>query len=169
MNENDVLDGKSNRVKNFSSFVVTVLIGLILGYLISITVVCRVNVEGVSMEPTYKTGDVLLINRLDKTPERGEIVTFYRGNDKLIKRTIAIPGDTITIKGSSVFVNGEKIKEDYINEETFDGGGLESNVLTLGEDEYFMMGDNRNHSTDSRYFGVVTKDKIIGTKLIDLW
>lgn len=119
------------------------------------------------MNPTYYTGDVLIVNRLSE-PKRGDIVTFKRNNKSYIKRIIALPGDTILIDNSVVYVNGEVISEDYINEGVFEGGNFEDNEYTLKGDEYFVMGDNRNYSLDSRKFGVIYKDEIIGTKLVDL-
>lgn len=150
-------------LKGFGS----ILCGVGVGIMLSNFVICRVTVEGVSMNPTYHTGDVLFVNRLS-TPERGDIVTFSRNNKSYIKRIIALPGDTILIDNSKVYVNGEEISEDYINEDIFEGGNYEDNEYTLKEDEYFVMGDNRNYSLDSRSFGVVYKNEIIGTKLVDL-
>lgn len=157
----------NSKIKEVFKGIGSILCGVGVGVMLSNFVICRVTVEGVSMNPTYYTGDVLFVNRLSE-PKRGDIVTFERNNKSYIKRIIALPGDTILIDNSKVYVNGEVISEDYINEEVFEGGNYEDNEYTLKEDEYFVMGDNRNYSLDSRKFGVVYKNEIIGTKLIDL-
>ena len=148
-------------------FLLCVVGGISIGLLTTRLVVCKVTVDGVSMNPTYQTGDTLLINRL-ANPKRGEVVTFTKDNKNFIKRIIAVPGDTLSIANSKVSVNGEVIKEDYIYEDVFEGGKMENCEYVLGEDEYFVMGDNRNNSLDSRIFGVIHREDIIGTKLFDL-
>lgn len=157
----------NSKLKEVFKGIGSILCGVGVGVMLSNFVIYRVTVEGVSMNPTYYTGDVLFVNRLSE-PKRGDIVTFERNNKSYIKRIIALPRDTILIDNSKVYVNGEVISEDYINEEVFEGGNYEDNEYTLKEDEYFVMGDNRNYSLDSRKFGVVYKNEIIGTKLIDL-
>lgn len=148
-------------------YLVPIALGLNLGILINTFVASRVVVEGVSMKPMYKNGDVLLINKLSKA-ERGDIITFNRNGKYLIKRVIGMPGDTVSIANSKVSVNGKVLKEDYINEKTFDGGNLEGMEIKLSDEEYFVMGDNRNESMDSRHFGVVKEDSIFGIKMLDL-
>lgn len=157
----------NSKLKEVFKGIGSILCGVGVGVMLSNFVICRVTVEGVSMNPTYYTGDVLFVNRLSE-PKRGDIVTFERNNKSYIKRIIALPGDTILIDNSKVYVNGEVISEDYINEKVFEGGNYEDNEYTLKADEYFVMGDNRNYSLDSRKFGVVYKNEIIGTKLVDL-
>ncbi|MGV3076338.1 signal peptidase I [Clostridium baratii] len=157
-------------VKERSGFrraIYSILCGLGAGIIISNFLVCKVTVEGVSMNPTYQSGDTLFINRLAK-PERGDIITFSRNDKNYIKRVIGLPGDNVSIRDSKVYINGDVIEEGYINEKTFDGGLLEDNICRLSEGEYFVMGDNRNYSIDSRKFGVVYEDEILGIKLIDL-
>ena len=143
-----------------------VVVGVIAGFLVVNFLVCMVKVEGVSMEPTYYDGNILLVNRLDN-PDRGDIVTFKSQNRNLIKRIIGVPGDIVKIENSIVYVNGKPLEEEYIKEPTFDSGNASSEIK-LAEDEYFVLGDNRNNSIDSRVFGVIYEKDIIGTKLIDL-
>lgn len=126
-----------------------------------------VSVEGTSMEDTLFHKDILLINKLSyriKEPKRFDIVIFpYSMNETYVKRIIGLPGESIQIKDGLIFINGKQLLEEYGQEKIQDAGIAETNV-TLELDEYFLMGDNRNHSTDSRsvWIGPVKKEKIEG-------
>ncbi len=136
----------------------------------------RFYVDGPSMEPNFFTAQRVIVSRVNYllgAPDRGEILVFESPDDPqndppLIKRVIGLPGDTIEIRDQVVFVNGQQLNEPYIN-----APGLTSpneyNNLTLGPDEYFMMGDNRNRSRDSRAFGPIKREHIIGEALIRYW
>lgn len=127
-------------------------------------------VSGESMEPNFHESNYLIVDQISYNflePQRGEIVIFRLPENKkkhLIKRIIATPGETIRISGSDVFIkeagseNFVQIDESYLNSD------FESFVkeLHLGEDEFFVMGDNRTNSTDSRIFGLIKKDYIVG-------
>lgn len=155
-------------------------------------VVQNFRVEGLSMDPTYQSGQYVLVNkalygRLDlqaisdlvpfwqtddeprylfHSPRRGEVVVFEppvpngEGRD-FIKRVIGVPGDRVEIRDEQVFVNGRRLEESYIQGVRTACFGQWCD-LTLREDQYFVMGDNRPNSSDSRYWGPVTGDKIIG-------
>lgn len=135
----------------------------------------RFLVEGPSMEPTFWTDQRLIISRIHYLlgePQRGEIVVFNSpgsriGDAPLIKRLIGLPGETIEIKDKQVYINGVLIHEPYIKEACTTR--CQDNVWVLGPNEYFVMGDNRNHSNDSRSFDQIKRSQIIGEALIRYW
>ncbi len=135
-------------------------------------------VSGNSMFPTMHDGDYLITEKISYRlgePKRGEIVVLKNPRNEsqdFIKRIIAIPGDTIGIERNSVFVNGGLIPEKYLplNTPTHAGAFItEGNSIKAGPNQYFVIGDNRNHSSDSREWGPVTKKEIIGRALFRYW
>lgn len=137
----------------------------------------RTEVVGSSMEPTLIGAENLIVDKLTyrfKNPERYDIIIFpYRDSSGryYIKRVIGLPGETIYInERGDVFIDGVKLEEDYIKEKATNAG-LASVPLELGENEYFVLGDNRNNSVDSRVpeVGLVTKDEIIGRAILRVW
>ncbi|MDO5108870.1 MAG: signal peptidase I [Erysipelotrichaceae bacterium] len=129
-----------------------------------------IQVKGSSMYPTLTNGAVGVSNLLGYRMDgisRFDIVIIYMEdkNEYLVKRCIGLPGETIHAADGIVYINGEPVDQEFLNTEyaeTFDGvfmGDFEP--VTLGEDEYFCMGDNRPHSTDSRYYGPFSKDMIV--------
>ncbi|MDR3186525.1 MAG: signal peptidase I [Christensenellaceae bacterium] len=112
------------------------------------------SINGDSMSPTYRHGEVIFTNTTTKNIEVGDIIVFYYGELKLIKRVVGMPNDTITIKDSSMYVNGDLI---YISEKA-----IEDSKVILGNDEFYVLGDNRENSQDSRLLGKIKKRNIIG-------
>lgn len=136
-------------------------------------------VRGQSMEPSFSHGDYLIIDQISyrfTEPKRGEVIVFRYPNNpaqRYIKRIIGLPGEVIEIKDGRVKVyndqhkDGVPLKEsDYIFEPGYTTGEL---LITLGDKEYFVLGDNRDASADSRRWGTVPEDNIIGRALIRLW
>lgn len=129
-----------------------------------------------SMEPTLQINDRLIIEKVSyrfQEPQRGDIVVFnptqallernYR--DAFIKRVVAIPGDTLQVTGGKVLLNGKPLEEDYIAQPPdYDFG-----PVTVPPDQYLVLGDNRNNSFDSHYWGFVPKEKLIGRAFVRFW
>ena len=139
----------------------------------------RTEVEGASMENTLHNGDNLIVDKLSyrfHDPERFDIIVFpfqFQDNTYYIKRIIGLPGETVQIMDDgSIYINGEKLEQNYgmevIKPETI---GRAAEPIELGDDEYFVMGDNRNDSKDSRYWTntFVTKDEILGKAIFRYW
>lgn len=130
----------------------------------------RVSVIGPSMSPTLESGEKVLVNRFVYKlfdPKQNDLVVFQpNGNEKshyYVKRVIAVPGDTVQIKDGAIYVNGE-VFVDAFRTEAIENAMLAENEIVVGEDEYFVLGDNRNNSEDSRYasIGNVKKEYITG-------
>ncbi len=155
-------------------------------YLLAVLVACylivqyvgqRTEVVGSSMETTLSDGDNLLVDKISyrfEDPKRYDIIVFpyqYDKNTFYIKRIIGMPGETVYIdpKGT-IYINGEVLHESY-GREIIRVPGLAAEELTLGEDEYFVLGDNRNNSSDSRdsNVGNIHREDILGKAFIRIW
>lgn len=152
---------------------------LILTYLVIAYVGQRTEVNGSSMEPTLSDGDNLIVDKISyrfHDPERFDIIVFpfqYKESTYYIKRIIGMPGETVQIdKDGNIYINGEKLEESYGREIIKeDHLGLAEEPVTLGADEYFVLGDNRNNSSDSRIreVGNIKRDQIIGRAWVRIW
>lgn len=156
--------------KEVFSTVVWLLTVVALSWLLVTFVAQRTDVNGSSMYPTLEDGDQLIADKLSyrfHDPERFDIVIFpYRYAEKtyFIKRIIGLPGETVRIdEQGNIYINGEVLEEHY-GYETIEYAGLAAEEIQLGDDEYFVMGDNRNVSEDSRYpdVGNVRRSELIG-------
>lgn len=160
--------------KNIAIYIVFTIITVIISLAIIIPVrsfvIMPFYVKGSAMEPTYKDGDYLLIDEFSKNYQRGDVIIFrYPKNPQelFIKRIIALPGEKVQLKEGSVYLydkknpNGYKLSESYIapDMQTF---GLDENIVELASNEYYVLGDNRNASKDSRVFGPVNDSYFIG-------
>lgn len=130
-------------------------------------------VDGVSMEPNFHTNELIIVNRwqyIFGTPSRGDVVVLNFPGDpvhtKYIKRIIGVPGDTIKIRDGLVYLNGNLLKEPYLPTDTLTQPNVDR---TLGTSDYFMMGDNRPNSSDSRIWGIADKRYLIGKGIVILW
>lgn len=128
-------------------------------------------ISGPSMQNTLHSNQFVLVNKLAylfRAPERGDIIVFHEPDQTdrdLIKRVIGLPGDTIKLDSTHVWVNGVQLNEPYITN-TYNPG---AQALTVPAGDYFVMGDNRPVSEDSRYFGFVPKDYIVGKAVLVDW
>ena len=150
---------------------------LLVTYLIVNYVGQRTEVVGSSMESTLSDGDNLIVDKITyrfQDPERFDIIVFpfkYEKNTYYIKRIIGMPGEKIRIDSEGViYVNGEVLNE-YYGREVIADPGVTKGEITLGKDEYFVMGDNRNNSTDSRdpVVGNIHRDDILGRAWLRIW
>ncbi len=166
-------------LKEVLSTGIYLLIVLLLTYLVIMYVGQRTEVSGSSMEPTLTDGDNLIVDKISyrfNEPERFDIIVFpfqYQENTYYIKRIIGLPGETVQIDEDGViYINGEVLYESY-GREIIDSDkiGIAEEPITLGPDEYFVLGDNRNHSSDSRIpeVGNIKKEQIIGRAWLRIW
>lgn len=134
----------------------------------------RFIVEGDSMLPTFETGQFLIVSRVHYLlgqPERGDIVVFHYPRDPdsdYIKRVIGVPGDVVEMRRQQVYVNGDALDEPYIRE-LCNPMSCPDNTWQVEPNHYFVMGDNRNQSRDSRAFGLVERTYLVGEALIRYW
>jgi signal peptidase I len=128
-------------------------------------------IEGFSMEPNFHDGQFLIVNKLIYVlhpPERGDVIVFIPPNNTtrdFIKRVIGLPGDQIEIVNGRVLVNGAPLDEPY----PLNPGTYSSETLVVPADEYFVLGDNRNNSSDSHSWGPVPANSIIGKAWVSYW
>ncbi len=157
-------------VKEVLTWTVEIALTLLLAFTFVYFVGLRTSVVGQSMAETLNSGDEILVNRFVykvTNPKPNDIIVFLpNGNEKshyYVKRVIAVPGDTVLIQNGTVYVNGEAFDEE-ISVDSIEDAGLAEEEITLGTDEYFVLGDNRNNSEDSRYanIGNIKKEYIIG-------
>ncbi|MBE3559474.1 MAG: signal peptidase I [Ktedonobacteraceae bacterium] len=133
------------------------------------------HIDGQSMEPTLHDHEYVLVNKaayLFAPPQRGDIIVFqypHNPQENYIKRIIAIPGDIISVEGATVTVNGVTLQESYVDQnDNFNPfPPLENRIV--GPDQYFVMGDNRGNSADSRQWGLVPRQNIIGKATVIYW
>ncbi len=166
-------------MKEMISTLVYLLGVLCLTWLVITFIGQRTEVDGSSMEPMLSNGDNLIVDKISyrfRDPQRYDIIVFpfkYQENTFYIKRIIGLPGETVQIdEQGTIYINGEVLPENYgreiIRAETV---GIAANPIILGEDEYFVMGDNRNCSMDSRteIVGNIKRKDIIGRAWIRIW
>lgn len=153
-------------------FAETIIVALVIFLLLQV-VVKNFRITGDSMLPTFRDGQFLLVDRLTyyfTDPKRGDVIVFrYPRNpaEDFIKRVIGLPGETVNIADGQVYINGIPLVEPYVN-------GVPTTIyrgqpVTLDAGEYYVLGDNRRYSSDSRVWGPVPRDNIIGRAWLCYW
>lgn len=163
-------------IRELLGWIVYILVIVGLTYLIITFVGQRTRVSGSSMQTTLSDGDNLIVDKISfrlRDPKRYEIIVFpyqHQENTFYIKRIIGLPGETVQVKDGYALINGQPLEEDYGNE-IMREPGIADEPITLGSDEYFVLGDNRNHSADSRdpSVGVLHRKDLLGRAWIRIW
>ena len=157
-------------IKEIIIWILLIVITISASYFITTNVFVKTSVSGTSMEPTLKEGQVVIVNKLEyyiKSPKRNDVIVYKQSNKEHsyfeIKRVIGLPGETVKIKNGIVYINDEAMKE-KVKTEAISNSGLAEEGVKLDDNEYFVLGDNRNDSEDSRFASVgnILKNEIIG-------
>lgn len=158
---------------NWKRFILDLLETLALAVVLFLAinaVSARVRVDGFSMRPTLDDGEFVLVNKLSYffgEVNRGDIIVFHfpvNPQEELIKRVIGLPGDHIRVENGAVFVNGQALYEPYIAQ-----APLYSGEWTVAEGHYFVLGDNRNNSNDSKDWGLLPAENVVGKAVLIYW
>lgn len=171
---------KINWLKEIGEYIIWLAGAIVVVQLITTFIGVPSIVDGASMEPNFHDGEYLWVDKVEyyfSDPERYDVVIFPVNNGiedtHYIKRIIGLPGETIFIdEKGGIFINDEQLPDVYGKELIKENNRhLAKEPITLGEDEYFVLGDNRNHSSDSRFetVGNITKDRIVGRAVFRLW
>lgn len=157
-------------IKEIVIWLLLIVLTITASYFITTNVFVKTAVAGVSMEPTLMEGQVVIVNKIEyylKSPKRSDVIVYKQSNREHsyyeIKRVIGLPGETVKIKNGIIYINDEVLKE-KIKTETIENAGLAEEGIKLDDNEYFVLGDNRNDSEDSRFASVgnVLKNEILG-------
>ena len=151
----------NNIAKNILSYVLVIGIAL----LIKFFVFSPIKVNGTSMEPNLKDGDIMILNEIGyliNGVKRFDIVVVDNDGEKIIKRIIGLPGEKVEYRDNKLYINGEEVAENFNHGETKNFTLSDINISEIPRDSYFVMGDNRGNSKDSRIIGPVHKSKISG-------
>ena len=176
-NKKEDPDTLSKGMSEVISIILYIAVALVITFLLIKYVGQRTVVDGQSMEPTLYNNDNLIVDKISyrfKDPERFDIIVFpyqYKDDTYYIKRIIGLPGETVQIDTEgNIYIDGEILEESY-GKEIIKDPVLAAQPITLGDDEYFVLGDNRNHSGDSRFadVGNVKRSQIIGRAFFRMW
>lgn len=154
---------KNNKYKNLFREIMAYVLIILIVILIRTFIVTPVRVDGDSMNNNLKNGEILLLKKYDKTFERFDVVVFKYGNDKLIKRIIGLPGESVVYKDSKLYIDNKYVEESMIEKKTYDFDLRELGFDEIPSGYYFVMGDNRTNSKDSRIIGLISEKDILGT------
>lgn len=170
---NPDLSQPKERRSGFLQFLKDVLETLVLAIVLFVSInliSARIRVDGASMEPTLLSGEYVIVNRISYrlgTPKRGDIIVFHFPRDpkeEYIKRVIGLPGDDVEVKNGIVYVNGQRLVESYLKVTT-----NYTNTWKVPEGQLFVLGDNRNNSSDSHDWGTVPMNYVVGKAILVYW
>lgn len=170
-------DKEPGVIRELFGWIVYILVIVGLTYLIITYVGQRTRVSGHSMEPTLSHGDNLIVDKISyrfEDPERYDVIVFpykYEANTYYIKRIIGLPGETVQVIDGYTYIDGELMESDIYGAEPMENAGIAEEPITLGEGEYFVLGDNRNHSSDSREksVGVLKRQDLLGKAWVRIY
>ena len=158
-----MLESDEKIIKFFREAIPYIII-ILLVIIIRSFIITPIKVDGTSMYNTLDNGEILLLKKYEKSYKRFDVIVFYNGHDRLIKRIIGLPGEEVKYKDNKLYINGKYIKEDFLknNQKTYDFNLKDLGYNKVPKDSYFVLGDNRTNSTDSRIIGPVYKKDISG-------
>lgn len=157
-------------IKEIVIWVLLIILTITASYFMTTNIFVKTSVSGVSMEPTLNEGQIVIVNKFEyylKKPKRNDVIVYKQSNKEHsyfeLKRVIGLPGETVKIKNGLVYINDEVMKE-KVKTDIIQNGGLAEEGVRLDDNEYFVLGDNRNDSEDSRFASVgnVLKNEILG-------
>lgn len=151
-------------MKNIEKFIkelVPYIVIIMVVVIFRIWIATPVRVDGDSMNPTLENNQILILNKMNHKYKKNDIIVFKYNGSKLVKRIVATPKDKVKISDGVLYVNGKKLKD--VVDTKIEYSGIAENEITVNDDEYFVLGDNRNNSLDSRYIGLISKNEIEGT------
>jgi signal peptidase I len=170
---NSELSQPKEKRSGFLRFLVDILETLVLSVVLFVSInmiSARIRVDGASMEPTLVSGEYVIVNRLSYrlgSPQQGDIIVFHFPRDpkeEYIKRVIGLPGDEVEVKNGTVYVNGQLLNESYLKVKMDYFG-----TWRVPEGQLFVLGDNRNNSSDSHDWGTVPNDYVVGKAVLVYW
>ena len=149
-------------------YIIILIICVIITTLVNVYVLGFAIIDGTSMQPTVDTGEIILVNKVVTSYDRFDVVIIELPQIKIIKRIIALPGETVQIVDGYIYINGDRT-QDVVDEE-IEFAGLAIEPIVLGVGEYFVLGDNRADSADSRYesVGIIRREQIIGRATVSI-
>ncbi|MBI3577704.1 signal peptidase I [Candidatus Gottesmanbacteria bacterium] len=172
------MDAIKRAIAAFFDFLQGIVVVLAIMVMIYLFIMSPQEINGASMEPNFHNGEYILTNKIEfklTDPKRGDVVIFKSPRNKdidYIKRIIGLPGEIIGLKGSKMYVNEKALDERYLAPDVYIFGGSylhEGADIVVPPGKYFVMGDNRPHSSDSREFGPIPKEDFIGRAILRYW